>query len=249
MKRLITVLALAGASLSFPPCPARGAEPGEAPSDAAKDSYAVGYDFGTKLRTQAIPIRTDVVLEAARDALDGKPPAVGEQELRETLAQLRKKAFVLRNTQLQERAAKNLEAASAFLAKNQSEPGVTKTASGLQYKVLAEGQGASAKLGDHVKVNYRGTLLDGTEFDSSQAHGEPASLPVGAVIRGWTEALKLMKPGAKWQLFVPPDLGYGARNYGRIPANSVLIFDLELLAVEPQQVSSAAAPAEPTPAQ
>jgi FKBP-type peptidyl-prolyl cis-trans isomerase FklB len=232
MKRMLAILLVAGASVSCP----LSASPADAPavpmSDAAKDSYSLGYEFAEKIRSGEVPVEPEVVIQAVRDALEGKPPAIGREELQATVAQLRKKAFVLQNLRAQERAAKSLAEAKAFLEKNQSQDGVATLPSGLEYKVVKEGQGQSPTQGDRVTVHYRGTLLDGTEFDNSHARGEPATIPVGAVIRGWTEALKIMKPGSTWRLFVPPNLGYGERPFGRIPANSLLIFDLELISVE-----------------
>lgn len=131
-------------------------------------------------------------------------------------------------------AKKNLEASQAFLEKNKNHPGVTTLPSGLQYKVHNEGNGQSPDAADFVTVHYRGTLIDGTEFDSSYQHNAPATFAVNAVIPGWTEALQLMKPGAKWTLYIPPKLAYGSRGAGKkIGPNAALIFDIELLKVRP----------------
>jgi len=140
----------------------------------------------------------------------------------------------------------NHSAAAAFLAANAKKPGVVTTASGLQYKVLQEGSGDSPKASDTVSVNYRGTTLDGKEFDSSYKTGKPASFPVGRVIPGWTEGLQLMKPGGKYQLFIPPQLAYDAQSPPGIPPGSLLLFDVDLLSV---QKAAAAAPAQPGSAQ
>jgi FKBP-type peptidyl-prolyl cis-trans isomerase FkpA len=152
---------------------------------------------------------------------------------------------LMRNAQ-QGAADANHRAAAKFLAENGKKPGVTTTASGLQYKVLAAGSGESPKASDEVTVNYRGTLLDGTEFDSSYRRGEPATFPLARVIPGWTEGLQLMQPGAKYQLFVPPQLAYDMRPRPGIPPGSMLIFEVELLSVKP--VPAAAIPGAP-PAQ
>jgi len=127
---------------------------------------------------------------------------------------------------------KNKKEGEAFLAENKKKEGVITLPSGLQYKVLTAGKGKKPTDTDTVTVQYRGTLINGTEFDSSYRRGQPATFPVRGVIPGWTEALKLMEPGAKWQIFVPPKLGYGERQFGRIPPNSVLVFDMELLSIE-----------------
>jgi len=144
-----------------------------------------------------------------------------------------------------EAGKKNAADADKFLAENKKKDGVKTTVSGLQYKVLKEGNGAQPKSSDTVTVNYRGTLVDGTEFDSSYKRGEPATFPVGGVIKGWTEALQLMKPGSKYQLFIPPDLAYGEHSPGpQIPPNSALIFEVELMNVQ----SGASQPTAPSPA-
>jgi len=135
--------------------------------------------------------------------------------------------------EMQALAAKNKAAGEAFLAENAKKEGVVVTDSGLQYKIIEEGEGPSPGPSDMATVNYRGTLIDGTQFDSSYDRGQPATFPVGGVIAGWTEALQLMKPGAKWQLFIPADLAYGERGAGKdIGPNSTLVFDVELLSVE-----------------
>jgi FKBP-type peptidyl-prolyl cis-trans isomerase FklB len=239
MRRGALIALVVGSSLSCPLHAAPAENPAASTDETFKDSYSLGYEFAEKLRGQTVPVQTEVVIQAVRDALEGKPPAIGHDQMDETLAQLRKKAFVLHSRRLEDRASKNLAEAGAFLAKNGSETGITTLADGLQFRILAAGQGQSPTLGDRVHVRYRGTLLDGTEFDTSDAHGGALTIPVGGVIRGWTEALQLMQPGAKWQIFVPPDLGYGARPFGRIPPNSMLVFDLELLAIAEGVESSA----------
>ena len=147
-------------------------------------------------------------------------------------------------------AEKNLAAGEKFLAENAKKEGVKTTSSGLQYKVVKEGTGPQPKAGDTVTVDYRGTLIDGTEFDSSYKRGHPATFPVNGVIPGWTEALQLMKVGSKYQLFIPSKLAYGERAAGpELPANSTLIFEVELKGVEPAQGGSPspAAKTSPTP--
>ena len=139
----------------------------------------------------------------------------------------------------------NRAAAKAFLTENGKKKDVVTTASGLEYHVVSEGSGATPKSTDEVTVNYRGTLLDGTEFDSSYKRGQPASFPVNGVIPGWQEALVLMKPGAKWQLFVPPELAYGPRSQAKIPPNSLLIFDVNLESAEPANAPPKAPPGTP----
>lgn len=150
--------------------------------------------------------------------------------------------MVTQDRKAREQAAKKLEEGEAFLAANRKNEGVRTLASGLQYKVLQEGNGSSPKATDTVSVNYRGTFVDGTEFDSSYGRGEPSSLPVKGVIRGWTEALQLMKTGSRWQLLVSADLAYGERQFGRIPPNSALVFEIELLTVKESAAPAAGEP-------
>ena len=153
-----------------------------------------------------------------------------QQEMNETLVDLKKKVVAEEQRQKTEAAGKNLQEGKAFLAENAKKKDVTTLPSGLQYKVIEKGSGASPKKTDSVTVHYKGTLIDGTEFDSSYARGKPATFRVDGVIAGWTEALQLMKPGAKWQLFIPANLAYGERGAGsRIGPNSALIFEVELI--------------------
>jgi FKBP-type peptidyl-prolyl cis-trans isomerase FklB len=213
----------------------------------AKESYSLGYDFGDNLKRQGIEIDVDVLISAVTDGLEGKKPALNPEEIRDTLLQLRKKLMVLQDRRYRELAAKNLKEGRAFLEANKTKEGVHTLPSGLQYKVLREGDGPIPKATDTVTINYRGTLTDGKEFDSSYVRGKPMTVHVFGVIDGWTEALQLMKVGSKWQLFIPPDLAYGDRQYNRIQPNSTLIFEIELLsiaseAIEPDDEGSDGSP-------
>lgn len=198
----------------------------------AKDSYSLGYDFGNNLRTQEVDLDENVLIAAIREALEGKEPALKIDEMRDNLKQLRKEVLIRYNLRSKQQAVNNKEEGTKFLAANKSKAGVITLPSGLQYTVLNEGEGPRPQLSDRVKVNYRGTLVNGTEFDNSFGPTGPATVRVDDVIKGWTEALQLMKTGAKWQLFVPAELAYGQRQFGRIPPNSTLIFEVELLAIE-----------------
>jgi FKBP-type peptidyl-prolyl cis-trans isomerase FklB len=200
----------------------------------ARDSYSLGYDFGGNLKRQGVEIDMDVLLLAVREGLEGKTPAMSTEEIRDTILQLRKKLIILQDKRYRELASKNLAEGNAFLEANKTKEGVQTLPSGLQYKVLREGEGPIPKATDTVTINYRGILIDGTEFDSSYARGKPITTHVYGVIDGWTEALQLMKVGSKWQLFVPPDLAYGDHQYNRIPPNSTLIFELELINIAPE---------------
>jgi FKBP-type peptidyl-prolyl cis-trans isomerase FklB len=205
-----------------------------------KASYSFGLNIGLNMHRQNVDLNVDAFMAGLKDALAERKPLLSEQEVRETMMAFQK--------QLQEKqtemSKKNEAAGEKFLAENKTKEGVKTTASGLQYKVLKEGNGAQPKATDTVTVNYRGTLIDGTEFDSSYKRGQPATFPVSGVIKGWTEALQLMKVGSKYQLFIPANLAYGDRSPGpQIPAGSTLIFEVELLDVKsPQSPASSAAP-------
>ncbi|HEY6009096.1 MAG TPA: FKBP-type peptidyl-prolyl cis-trans isomerase [Geobacteraceae bacterium] len=198
----------------------------------AKDSYSLGYDFGNNLRTQEVDLDENVLIAAIRDALAGKAPALKIDEMRDNLKQLRKEVLIRYNLRSKQQASINKEEGTKFLAANKSKAGVTTLPSGLQYTVLKEGDGPRPQAKDRVKVSYRGTLVNGTEFDSSFGPSGPAIVRVDDVIKGWTEALQLMNVGAKWQLFIPAELAYGPRQFGRVPPNSTLIYEVELLSIE-----------------
>jgi len=197
-----------------------------------KESYSLGYKYGESFKKDGVAIAPEVFTAGLRDALDGKEARMTSAEMDATIEGLRKRGTAARQQRLKEQFAKNLEDGKAFLAENAKKAGVKTLPSGLQYRVLAEGSGRRPKAGDTVAVRYRGTLIDGTEFDSTPTGDEPATFPVDRVIPGWTEALQLMQEGAKWQLFVPSELGYGRRGMPRIPPHSVLIFEVELVAVK-----------------
>jgi FKBP-type peptidyl-prolyl cis-trans isomerase FklB len=209
-----------------------------------KASYAIGLNFGMNFKRQNVDLNIDAFVAGLKDgSTTGKKPLLTEQEVRETMM-----AFEKDMQQKQtETAQKNGAAAEKFLAENKSKEGVKTTASGLQYKVLKEGSGAQPKSSDTVTVNYRGTLIDGTEFDSSYKRGQPASFPVGGVIKGWTEALQLMKVGSKLQLFIPANLAYGEQGRPGIPPNSLLIFEVELMDVKSPEGGAAIATPSASP--
>ena len=197
-----------------------------------KESYSLGYQFGQTLKAQGLDLDMDVYTSGIQDALTGANPRLSQDEIRAAVMDLQKRLAAARQKEIKEMADKNLAEGQAFLAENKKKDGVVTLPSGLQYKVLTDGSGKLPKATDTVTVNYRGTLVDGTEFDSSYKRGQPATFQVGKVISGWTEGLQLMKEGSKWQLFIPPQLAYGPRGSGRIPPNSTLIFEVELLAVK-----------------
>jgi len=193
-----------------------------------RSSYGVGMNVGKRFKHDLIDLDMDAFMRGFKDALSDAKPALTEAELADAMNNLRKDV----EAKAGEQAGKNKKEGEAFLAKNKSEKGVQMTPSGLQYMVLKEGTGPLPKETDTVKVHYRGTLLNGTEFDSSYSRNEPAVFPVNGVIKGWVEALQKMKVGSKWKLFIPTDLAYGENSQPPIPPNSVLIFEVELLGIE-----------------
>ena len=197
-----------------------------------KESYSLGYQFGQSLKQQGLAVNLEVYTAGIRDALSGAKPQLSQEEVNKTVSEIQSRVMAARQKELQESADKNLSEGKAFLEANRKKEGVKTSSSGLQYKVLAEGNGKTPKATDEVTVHYRGALIDGTEFDSSYRRGKPLTLKVNGVIRGWTEALQMMKAGSRWQLFIPPDLAYGERAMGRIPPNSTLIFEVELISVK-----------------
>jgi len=191
-----------------------------------KVSYSIGLNIGrnlgSDLKKQSIDIEPNILAKGIQDALSGANPLLSDEEIQETMVALQK-----------EMSEKQKQRGEAFLSENKKKEGVKTLPSGLQYKVIKAGTGKKPKLNDTVKVNYRGTLIDGTEFDSSYKRGQPVSFQVSGVIPGWTEAVQLMEEGAKWQLFVPSNLAYGQRGAGRvIGPNTALIFEIELVSIQ-----------------
>src|SRR5437762_6572653 len=178
-----------------------------------KSSYSIGANWGNSLKRQEVEVDLEAVIKGLKDGLAGKS-VLTDQELRETLSALNQEIRAKMEEKRKHLGETNKQEGEKFLAENKNKLGVTALPSGLQYKILVEGNGESPKSNDVVTANYRGTLIDGTEFDSSAKNGQPLVRPANMLIKGWTEALQLMKPGAKWQLFVPPDLAYGERGMG-----------------------------------
>jgi len=202
-------------------------------TDQDKLNYAFGYSLGKNFKSQGIEINVDMLVKGMKDALSDSKISVSQQEMSGVLKNFQREHMAKRMAARQALTEKNIKAGQAFLAENKTKDGVVTLPSGLQYKVITPGTGKTPKATDKVKTHYRGTLIDGTEFDSSYKRGKPTTFPVKSVIKGWTEALQLMKEGAKWQLFIPPDLAYGKRGAGnKIGANATLIFDIELISIE-----------------
>ncbi len=206
----------------------KAAAPLELKDFRAKSSYAIGTQIGRSFKQQGVELDTKVVVAAIDDVLAGRKSPLTEAEVKDVFAELQQ---VLAK-KAESAGTENLKKGEDYLAANGKKEGVKTTASGLQYKVLKSGTGKAPKKEDTVKVHYTGTLIDGTKFDSSVDRGEPIEFPVSGVIPGWTEALLLMKEGDKWQLAIPAKIAYGENGQGPIPANSTLLFDVELLSVK-----------------
>ncbi|MGA2964912.1 MAG: FKBP-type peptidyl-prolyl cis-trans isomerase [Terriglobales bacterium] len=202
-----------------------------------KFSYALGMDIGTglgaNLKKQSIEVDWDLVSQGMLAIAAGKETRLTQQEQQAVLAEVQNEVRKQQQEKAQQVAAANKTEGETFLAANKAKEGVVALPSGLQYKILTAGTGPKPAASDTVVCNYRGTLLDGTEFDSSSKHGQAATFGVGQVIKGWTEALQLMPVGSKWQLFIPSDLAYGERGAGGdIGPNATLIFEVELLSIQ-----------------
>ncbi len=198
-----------------------------------KGSYSLGYQFGESLKRGGMDIKLTAYTHGIQDTLGRKEPLMRIEEIRATVRGLPQRTIVAQKEKHKELAAKNLSEGKTFMQKNAKIKGVKTLPSGLQYRVLVKGSGRNPKANDTVTVHYSGTFINGTEFDSSYKRGRPQTFQVNGVIRGWTEALQLMKEGAKWQLFIPPKLAYGKRGRGsRMPPNSTLIFEVELISIK-----------------
>jgi FKBP-type peptidyl-prolyl cis-trans isomerase len=196
-------------------------------------SYVFGYKTGERFQQGQVDINADVFAQAMKDAQKGQTPRLSEEEMQTAIQTLQSEQEAKFKKEMQALAETNEKEGKAFLAANAKKSGVKTTKSGLQYKVLTKGKGKQPTSDSVVSVNYTGTLIDGTEFDSSARHGEPATFGVTQVIPGWTEALLMMKEGAKWQVVIPSELGYGAGGAGgQIGPNATLVFEIELLSAD-----------------
>jgi FKBP-type peptidyl-prolyl cis-trans isomerase len=203
------------------------------PTQKDKVSYAIGMNIGTNLHRQSVDVDPKVLQQGLQDALAGGKTLLSEEEARATLTEFQNEMRKKQQEKMQQAGETNKKEGDAFLASNKPKDGVVTLPSGLQYKILTSGTGPKPKASDSVVCNYRGTLIDGKEFDSSYKRGQPATFPVSGVIKGWTEALQLMPVGSKWQLFVPSELAYAERGSGPdIGPNATLIFEVELLSIQ-----------------
>ena len=216
---------------------------GDLKTEKDKVSYSIGLDIGTTFKKQSMDIDPAALLRGLQDATTGAKPLLTDDQVKETMTAYSKSMMEKQTVASKEAANKNAAAGEKFLAENKGKEGVKTTPSGLQYKVLKEGNGPTPKETDTVETHYKGTLLNGTEFDSSYKRNEPASFPVNRVIKGWTEALQMMKVGSKYELWIPPSIAYGERGAGQdIGPSETLHFEVELLGIKPGDPASAAKP-------
>jgi FKBP-type peptidyl-prolyl cis-trans isomerase FklB len=205
----------------------------EPKTESDKVSYSVGYRLGGDFKRQQVDINSDMLVQGIEDAASGDEALMTEEQMRTVMMNLANRVKAEQMEKQKQQGAENIKAGEAFLAENSGKEGVTTLPSGLQYKVITAGEGKSPQKSDKVTVHYRGTLTDGSEFDSSYSRNKPASFGVGQVIPGWTEALQLMKEGDKWEIYLPSKLAYGERGAGaKIPPNSTLVFEVELISVD-----------------
>jgi FKBP-type peptidyl-prolyl cis-trans isomerase FklB len=211
---------------------AKSATPLALKTQKDKLSYAIGMNIGGGMKKDGVDVDPSILAQGLKDTLAGSKPLLTEAEAQAVMAEFRTTMIKKKQEDAQRVGDANKQAGQQFLAANKGKEGVVTLPDGLQYKILKEGTGPKPAVTDSVTVNYRGTLINGTEFDSSYKRNEPATFGVNQVIKGWTEALQLMPVGSKWQLFIPSDLAYGERSPGgEIGPNSTLIFDVELLSI------------------
>lgn len=205
------------------------ADPSGLASDKQKFSYAIGHQIAQNIKSRGFEVDAKALIQAINDELSGQPPKLSSAEMQAAFVSYQQK-------RMEALATKNKEAGNAFLTANKKKDGVTVLPSGLQYKVIEVGKGQKPKAADTVVVHYRGTLINGEEFDSSYTRGEPATFQLAGIIQGWQEALQLMTTGSKWEVYMPPELAYGTRGAGdAIGPNETLIFQIELIDIKQKQ--------------
>ena len=254
---LVVMAAVAGAQSGKPaaapaqkpaaqpaPAPPGQAQAGKPESVEDRASYIIGYNLGRTLKQNDVKANTDLVIKGLNAGLTGEKGMFTDEEMQATMQALQQQVQTVQATKQKALGDKNKAEGAAFLEKNKARAGVKTTASGLQYEVLKEGTGANPKATDTVTVNYKGTLMDGTTFDSSYDRGQPATFVLNQVIPGWTEGVQLMKPGAKYKFYIPSNLAYGEQAPPQIGPNAPLVFEVELLSIgQPEQPAKPGAPA------
>jgi FKBP-type peptidyl-prolyl cis-trans isomerase len=215
-------------------------------TDKDKASYAIGVNIGKQMHKDSVDVDPAIISRGMKDAIAGGKLLLTDDEMKTALAKFSGELRAKQEAAMQKTGEINKKAGDDFLAQNKTKEGVVALPDGLQYKILKEGTGPKPTATDSVVCNYRGTLLDGTEFDSSYKRGQPATFPVSGVIKGWTEAVQLMPVGSKWQLFLPAELAYGSRGAGQeIGPNATLIFEVELLSIQNKAAAQAPNPQAP----
>ncbi|MFA6243165.1 MAG: FKBP-type peptidyl-prolyl cis-trans isomerase [Candidatus Hydrogenedentales bacterium] len=243
--RHVATLFVAACALALPSFAQDAAAPAGLETEIQKVSYIIGSQFGKSLKTEALEADLKALTQGIQDALEGKKPAISAEDSQKIMSEFEPKLVAKQKEAQQKAGAANLAEGEAFLAENGKKPGVQTTETGLQYIVVKEGTGEMPKATDTVKTHYRGTLINGEQFDSSYDRNEPAEFPVNRVIPGWTEILQKMKVGSNYKVFVPSKLAYGEKGArGAIPPNATLIFDVELLEIV-KQPETIAVPTEP----
>jgi FKBP-type peptidyl-prolyl cis-trans isomerase len=218
-----------------PATAAKGAGVAALKTPKEKFSYALGMNLGANLHKQSVDVDPNIVAQGLKAAMAGGKTLLTQEEAQAALMEVQNDLRKKQQEKMQVTGDANKKEGEAFLAANKAKEGVVALPSGLEYKILKPGTGPKPTASDSVVCNYRGTLLNGTEFDSSYKRGQPATFPVGGVIKGWTEALQLMPVGSKWQLFIPSSLAYGERGAGGdIGPNATLIFEVELMSIQPK---------------
>ena len=239
-KQLITVVCMLAAGIILGGCAhaQTPSQPSDLKTDKDKASYAVGLSVGKSLQRDSVEVDPNIVAQGIKDALAGGKVLMTDDEVKAAMIALKAAAQKNQEAKMAQAGEANKKEGDAFLAANKTKEGVVTLPSGLQYKILTAGTGAKPTAADKVVANYKGTLINGKEFDASSRHGGPQTFPVGGVIKGWTEALQLMPVGSKWQLFVPADLAYGQRGAGGdIGPGATLIFEVELVSIKANEPS------------
>jgi FKBP-type peptidyl-prolyl cis-trans isomerase len=232
---LLAAGATSGAAAQDAKAPATAPVPESLKDPVAQAGYAIGLNLGMTLKRDGVEMDPRTIARGIEDGLSGAKPALTEEQMRAAVTTLQANVQSMRQAKAAKAAEANKTEGAAFLKANAAKPGVVSLPDGLQYQILKAGTGPTPKAEDAVQVNYRGTLVNGAEFDSSQAHGGPASFPVTGVIKGWTEALQRMPVGSRWRLVVPSELAYGEKGAGAdIGPNAVLVFEVELLSIQPK---------------
>lgn len=241
MKKLVLVSGLCAVAL-ITGCNKEAAEPVKKEvtltTDEQKVSYIIGQNFGTSVKRDGFDVDVDSFVLGLNEAKEGKEGRFSAEDSQKIMMEFQQKMQAKIQAEQEAAASENIAKGEAFLAENAKKEGVVVTESGLQYKELVAGEGQTPKATDTVVVHYSGTLLDGTEFDSSYKRGEPAEFPVGNLIPGWVEALQLMNEGDEWELYIPSDLAYGPGGSAAIPANSTLIFKMKLIEIKDESASA-----------